>query len=79
MLTEIFDFKGVARVWEKMEERIKEFGAKRPAAAKKIINWAKNAALEHHMARMYGKPGMIIRAQALVISSYNSFKNLLDV
>jgi len=49
-------FIGVPRVWEKMEERIKEFGAKRPAAAKKIINWAKNAALEHHMARMYGKP-----------------------
>ncbi len=41
-----------------MEERIKEFGAKRPTAAKKIINWAKNAALEHHMARMYGKPGI---------------------
>ena len=40
-----------------MEERIKEFGAKRPEPVKKIINWAKNSALEHHLGRMHGKTG----------------------
>eukprot|EP00088_Acartia_fossae_P068053 TRINITY_DN8561_c0_g1_i2.p1 TRINITY_DN8561_c0_g1~~TRINITY_DN8561_c0_g1_i2.p1 ORF type:complete len:693 (-),score=116.94 TRINITY_DN8561_c0_g1_i2:294-2372(-) len=48
-------FIGVPRVWEKMEERIREFGAKRPPAIKKIINWAKTSALDHHLARMQGK------------------------
>ena len=43
-----------------MEERIKEFGARRPEPVKKIINWAKNSALEHHLRRMQGKTGRMI-------------------
>ncbi|XP_051888967.1 long-chain-fatty-acid--CoA ligase ACSBG2-like [Pristis pectinata] len=39
-------FLGVPRVWEKMEERLKEIGAKSSALKRKIVAWAKDKGLQ---------------------------------
>jgi long-chain-fatty-acid--CoA ligase ACSBG len=47
----------VPRVWEKIEEKLREVGKKNTGIKKTIADWAKAAALEHHTARMAGKEG----------------------
>ena len=48
---------GVPRVWEKIEEKLKELGKKNTGLKKAVMDWAKDAALRHHLDRMAGKPG----------------------
>jgi len=50
-------FLGVPRVWEKIEEKMKELGRKNTGIKKSVMDWAKAAALEHHTERMQGRPG----------------------
>ncbi len=48
---------GVPRVWEKIEEKLKEVGRKNTGVKKAVADWAKAAALEHHTRRMAGGQG----------------------
>jgi len=50
-------FLGVPRVWEKIEEKMKEMGKQNSGIKKSVMDWAKAAALEHNLDRMEGKPG----------------------
>ena len=43
-------FLGVPRVWEKMEEKIKLAGKETKGLKRKIADWAKNEALQYHLA-----------------------------
>ena len=52
---------GVPRVWEKIEEKLKELGKKNSGLKKVVMDWAKNAALQHHTDKMAGKEGRITR------------------
>lgn len=47
-------FLGVPRVWEKMEERMKEAGAKAPPMRKKVAAWAKAIGLQYNYSAMNG-------------------------
>lgn len=44
-------------MWEKIEEKLKELGKKNTGLKKAVMDWAKDAALRHHLDRMAGKPG----------------------
>lgn len=50
-------FLGVPRVWEKIEEKMREIGRQNSGVKKMIADWAKQAAFEHHAERMAGRPG----------------------
>jgi long-subunit acyl-CoA synthetase (AMP-forming) len=47
-------FFSVPRVWEKFEEKLREFGASKPRVMQAISNWAKDKALRGNMAKEYG-------------------------
>ncbi|XP_023339812.1 long-chain-fatty-acid--CoA ligase ACSBG2 isoform X2 [Eurytemora carolleeae] len=53
-------FLGVPRVWEKIEEKLKELGKNNSGIKKTVMDWAKNAALQHHTDKMAGKRGQSI-------------------
>ena len=64
-------FLGVPRVWEKIEEKMREIAKQNSGVKKMIANWAKQAAFEHHAERMAGKPGNSLRyriARKLILS-----------
>lgn len=48
-------FLGVPRVWEKMEEKMKEVGAKAPPMRKKVAAWAKAIGLQYNYSAMNGE------------------------
>jgi len=48
---------GVPRVWEKIEEKLKEVGRKNTGVKRVVADWAKAAALDHHTRRMAGHQG----------------------
>ena len=47
-------FLGVPRVWEKIEEGVKEAGKDTAGIKKAILDWAKRQAMEHHTLNMNG-------------------------
>ncbi len=47
---------GVPRVWEKMEERLKEIGAQSPGIVQRISTWAKSKGTLHSESKMMGTP-----------------------
>jgi len=58
-------------VWEKIQEKMMEIGKQNTGIKKKIADWAKQAAFEHHEERMAGKPGYSMQyriAQKLILS-----------
>ena len=64
-------FLGVPRVWEKIEEKMREIAKQNSGVKKMIANWAKQAAFEHHAERMAGRPGNSLRyriARKLILS-----------
>ena len=50
-------FIGVPRVFEKMADKLQEVGAKSGRLPRAAANWAKQAALNEHRARMQGESG----------------------
>ena len=50
-------FLGVPRVWEKIEEKMREIAKQNSGFKKAVANWAKAAAFEHHAERMAGRQG----------------------
>lgn len=48
-------FMGVPRVWEKMEERLKEIAAQAPTVLQKISGWAKGKGTLNSIAKMQNK------------------------
>ena len=50
-------FIGVPRVFEKMADKLQEVGAKSGSLQRVAANWAKEAALKEHRARMRGEKG----------------------
>ncbi|XP_036616384.1 long-chain-fatty-acid--CoA ligase ACSBG2 isoform X2 [Trichosurus vulpecula] len=48
-------FLGVPRVWEKMQEKMKEVGASSSTFKKKVAAWAKAIGFQKHMKRMNGE------------------------
>jgi len=64
-------FLGVPRVWEKIEEKMREIAKQNSGIKRAVANWAKAAAFEHHAERMAGRPGNSFRyriAQRLILS-----------
>lgn len=49
-------FMGVPRVWEKMEEKLKEIGAQSPGILQRLSGWAKTKGTLHSDTKMYGSP-----------------------
>ena len=49
-------FMGVTRIFEKIEEGIKSKGSDTKGLRKKIVDWAKNQALNHHKQEESGTP-----------------------
>jgi long-chain-fatty-acid--CoA ligase ACSBG len=49
-------FLGVPRVWEKMEERLKELASQSPSLLQKISGWAKGKGALSSDARLHSKP-----------------------
>jgi long-chain-fatty-acid--CoA ligase ACSBG len=49
-------FLGVPRVWEKMEEKMKEVARSAPGILRRVSNWAKEKGTIHSNYRMYGTP-----------------------
>ena len=49
-------FMGVTRIFEKIEEGIKSKGADTKGLRRKIVDWAKNQALNHHKQEESGTP-----------------------
>ncbi|XP_074059870.1 long-chain-fatty-acid--CoA ligase ACSBG2-like isoform X2 [Macrotis lagotis] len=47
-------FLGVPRVWEKMQEKMKEAGASASSFRKKVVAWAKGIGLQQNLKRMNG-------------------------
>lgn len=47
-------FLGVPRVWEKMQDKIKESGAKSSSLRKKVFSWARATGLKVNKKRMLG-------------------------
>ncbi|TSY41751.1 Long-chain-fatty-acid--CoA ligase ACSBG2 [Bagarius yarrelli] len=50
-------FLGVPRVWEKMQEKMKETGAKSSTMRRKVASWAKNVGLNTNLSRMEQSDG----------------------
>ncbi|XP_043832340.1 long-chain-fatty-acid--CoA ligase ACSBG2-like isoform X1 [Dromiciops gliroides] len=48
-------FLGVPRVWEKMQEKMKEAGAASSSFKKKVATWAKSVGLQKNVKRMNGE------------------------
>ena len=48
-------FMGVPRVWEKIEERMKEVGKNNQGVKKMVANWAKGEGTKHHEILMRGE------------------------
>jgi len=64
-------FIGVPRVFEKMADKLQEVGAKSGRLPRAAANWAKQAALNEHRARMQGESGgslAFLCAQRLLLS-----------
>ena len=64
-------FLGVPRVWEKIEEKMREIGKQNTGVKKMVADWAKAAAYEHHAEVMAGNPGNSLRyriAKKLILS-----------
>ena len=49
-------FMGVTRIFEKIEEGVKNQQAEISGVKKMVLNWAQNQALRHHTLEMSGKP-----------------------
>ena len=47
-------FLGVPRVWEKMQEKMREAGAKASLMRKKVADWAKSIGLQYNYSAMNG-------------------------
>lgn len=60
-------FLGVPRVWEKMQERMKEIGAKTTGLRKKVADWAKGLGLEASRNEMNRYVEMSTKCAILVI------------
>jgi len=58
-------FFGVPRVWEKIEEKMKEFGKSKKGVFKVIADWAKRVALEGSKAEEVGGSGVLPRFHRL--------------
>ncbi|XP_007952683.1 long-chain-fatty-acid--CoA ligase ACSBG2 [Orycteropus afer afer] len=68
-------FLGVPRIWEKMQEKIKENSTKSSALKKKVFSWARNIGLQVNTKRMLGvhdPPMSYHMAKALVFSKVRS-------
>ena len=65
------------RVWEKIEEKLKELGKNNSGIKKIVMDWAKNAALQHHTDKMAGKEGKLFFFFKIVLlfSFTNSVKS----
>lgn len=50
-------FFGVPRVWEKMEEKLKEIGKSSTGLKKTMANWAKGKGTEHCQMAQFGNSG----------------------
>ena len=50
-------------MWEKIEEKLKELGKQNSGIKKLAMDWAKNAALQHHTDKMAGKEGKNVLLQ----------------
>lgn len=64
-------FFGVPRVYEKIQEKLLDIGKQNTGFKKKIADWAKRSAFEHHAERMEGKPGNSLNyriAKKLILS-----------
>ncbi|XP_014440424.1 long-chain-fatty-acid--CoA ligase ACSBG2 isoform X4 [Tupaia chinensis] len=64
-------FFGVPRIWEKMQERIKESGARSSNLKKKVFSWARTIGLRVNTKKMMGKQDTPVNyrmAKALVFS-----------
>ncbi|KAM6216712.1 LOW QUALITY PROTEIN: long-chain-fatty-acid--CoA ligase ACSBG2 [Rhynchocyon petersi] len=46
----------VPQIWEKMQEKIKENGAKNSALKKKVFSWARNIGMQFNNKKMTGNP-----------------------
>ncbi|KAF5911616.1 hypothetical protein HPG69_008215 [Diceros bicornis minor] len=68
-------FLGVPRIWEKMQEKIKESGAKSSSLRKKVFSWARTIGLKVNTKRILGThdtPVSYHVAKALVFSKVRS-------
>jgi len=64
-------FLGVPRVWEKIEEKMREIGRQNTGIKKVVADWAKASALQHHKDQMAGVQGESLRyrlARRLILS-----------
>ncbi|XP_072428211.1 long-chain-fatty-acid--CoA ligase ACSBG2-like [Chiloscyllium punctatum] len=72
-------FLGVPRVWEKIEERMKEIGAESSAFKKSIVKWAKGLGLQTSYNMMHGvttRPCGYALANALVFKKVRALLGL---
>ncbi|XP_076977090.1 long-chain-fatty-acid--CoA ligase ACSBG2-like isoform X2 [Tamandua tetradactyla] len=68
-------FLGVPRIWEKMQEKIKESGSKSSNLRKRVVSWAKIIGLKVNTKKMLGShenPMSYRMAKALVFSKVRS-------
>lgn len=75
-------FLGVPRVWEKIEERIREAGKTTTGLKRTLADWAKKEALEHHLRRDGGDPSSRLTyrlAKRLVLSKVHAALGLDEV
>ncbi|KAM9096685.1 long-chain-fatty-acid--CoA ligase ACSBG2 isoform X1 [Sarcophilus harrisii] len=54
-------FLGVPRVWEKMQEKMKEAGASSSSFKRKVATWAKSVGLQQNVKRMNGESDFSLR------------------
>ncbi|XP_058514040.1 long-chain-fatty-acid--CoA ligase ACSBG2 isoform X2 [Ochotona princeps] len=72
-------FLGVPRIWEKMQETIRQSVSKSSSLKKKVFSWAKNAGLRVNTRKMMGKRDTTVSyrmAKALVFSKVRSWLGL---
>ena len=75
-------FIGVPRVYEKMNERLLEVGARSSGLMKMVGDWAKAEATSHHLSVMRGTGGGGLRyqlARRLVLSQVGGLARLLRI
>ena len=69
---------GVTRIYEKIEEGVKNQQAEISGVKKMVLNWAQRQALHHHTQEMSGKPHSSLGyrlAQKTVFKKVNSLSH----
>ncbi|XP_010599335.2 long-chain-fatty-acid--CoA ligase ACSBG2 [Loxodonta africana] len=72
-------FLGVPRIWEKMQEKIKENTTKATALKRKVFTWARNTGLRVNTKRMLGGHDMPMSYRMAKTLVFNKVRNALGL